>query len=216
MRLLALVSPVSLHQALDDRDEVRESGCLHARPLSGIIQESYGDDLIEMRMSGKSFNLVCPHRPALEGERVARRVAQPVKVTMPGGREITLGRHVVAYAVGHDGGKEPLHKSGSGHFVLAVLSVSHGEHSGVACNMADVMQQRANDDGVLSAASLGKSGTLQHVFGDRHVLAKVRDSRHVFEDGSQAIDDGMAHQTDARDVVCIIASCVERSPSMSA
>ena len=66
MRLLALVWPVSLHQALDDRDEVRESGCLHARSLSGVIQESHGDDLIEMRMSGKSFDFVCLHWPALE------------------------------------------------------------------------------------------------------------------------------------------------------
>ena len=124
---------------------------------------------------------------------MARRVAQLVKVTTPGGREIALGCHMVAYAVGHDGGKEPLHKSGPGHLVVAVLSVCHGEHSAIAGDMADIMEQRTNDDGVLSAASLGKSGALQHVFGDRYILAKVRDSRHLFEDGSQAIDDGMAH-----------------------
>ncbi len=100
--------------------------------------------------------------------------------------------------------------------MVAIPGVGHGEHPAIARDMADIVKQYTDDDRVLPAVLLGKGGALQHVFGERHVLAQVLDGRHVFEDGRQAIDDRSGHQAGALHAACIIALRVERSPSISA
>jgi hypothetical protein len=75
-----------------------------------------------------------------------RRLGQALEILGAGRAEVTLCRDVVSAAIGHDGRKEPLQYLGTCVLVMAVLGVVHREGTEFAGEMADVVQQRADDD----------------------------------------------------------------------
>ena len=126
----------------------------HADLLAGIVQEADRDDLVETRLGLEFCRLFRAHGAPLQSQGMDRGGAQRVEIAGVGGAEIALGRHVKAAAIDDHPGKEGFEEPGPRFLVKPVLRVVHRKGAGSADDMADVVQQRGDDDCLGSAVPL--------------------------------------------------------------
>ena len=102
-----------------------------------------------------------------------RCLGQALKIIGAGCTEVPLCRDVVSAAISYHRRKEPLQHLSACILVVAVFDVVHCEGAKLAGEMADVMQQCADDDLFGLGVVLGHRRSLKHVFAHGHGLAQI-------------------------------------------
>ncbi len=160
-------------QAGEQLPGVVERRRLRGGVLGGVVPVPQPAGRLRVRAGSELVKLRSAHRPALDAERVDRGRGERPGIAGLDRAQIPLGRDVQPHGLG-DLGAEPLRQPVRTGVAVPVVRAAHQLATAHrAGEVADIVQQRGGDHGVVGAVELGQVRGLEHVRGLSHRLAEV-------------------------------------------